>query len=333
MRSILRRRLRPPPFAAVGFAFFCILVATALRLGADYLVGPGLVPMAPFYPAVMIATLIAGYEAGLIALVASVLLGWWAFTEPFFSWRIDSPADTVSLVIFSAALALIVWTADAYRRAVERLEEEEHQREMIVAELGHRVKNKLSTVYALLRIELRPYPEIWKKVEARMRSLAATDDFVVRGDGQGATLRELLLLTLAPYDTSRLKLRLDEDVLIPPKTATILALMFHELTTNAAKHGALLSDHGQIAVSSRVSGQQIDIDWVESGGPTVTAPKHHGFGTTFLDRGLKPYRGQVELKFEERGLICHMSFELPERPKRAAPESTQTAEQTADAEA
>jgi len=126
LRGVLRRRFRPGSFTAFGFALFCILVATTLRLAADYAVGPGLVPMAPFYPAVMIATLAAGWEAGFVTLVASVLLGWWAFTEPAFSWRIDSPADTLSLVIFAAALALIVWAANSYRRVVARLEEEEH---------------------------------------------------------------------------------------------------------------------------------------------------------------------------------------------------------------
>jgi len=281
--------------------------------------------MAPFYPAVLIATLVAGYEAGLITMAASVLLGWWAFTPPEFSWRVSSEADRVSLVVFAGALGLILLAAEAYRRALGRLEEEEHRREMMVAELGHRVKNKLSTVYALLRLELRPYPEIWQKVEARMRSLAETDAFVVRGEEEGATLRELLLLTLAPYDTSRLKLRLNDDVLIPPKPATILALMFHELTTNAAKHGALSHDCGQIAVTSHVSGHRVEMEWSESGSPMVTAPKHRGFGTGFLDRALKPYRGHVELKFEQSGLVCRMSFELTERPERNAAQPAKAA--------
>jgi two-component sensor histidine kinase len=313
--------LRPGSFAAIGFAVVCILYAIALRAVVDYIAGPGIVPMAPFYPAVLFATLVGGLEAGALALLLSVAFAWWALTVPFYSWRIDSAADALSLCIFAAALALIVWGAELYRRLVARLEEEEHQREMVVAELGHRVKNKLATVYALLRLELSANPEIWEKIESRMRALSAADDFVVRADGAGVPLREMLKLTLAPYGESRLKLNL-EDMPIAPKQATILALLFHELATNAAKHGALLSKHGQIAVSAKSSAQRIEIEWIESGGPEVAIPKQRGFGTTFLDRALKLYQGRVDLRFEPKGLVCKLSFTLTDPPSGPVPRAT-----------
>jgi two-component sensor histidine kinase len=279
--------------------------------------------MAPFFPAVLFATLVGGLEAGSIALALTIIFAWWTLTGPFFAGRANSASDVLSLVIFAAALALIVWGAELYRRLVARLEEEEHQREMIVAELGHRVKNKLSTVNALLRLELTAHPEIWEKIELRMSALAAADAFVVREDANGSevSLREILKLTLAPYGESRLKLNI-EDMPIAPKPATILALLFHELATNAAKHGALLSDHGQIGVSAKNSGQRIEIEWIESGGPEVAIPKQRGFGTTFLDRALKPYQGLVDLRFEPKGLVCKLSFTLTDPPSGPVPRAT-----------
>jgi two-component sensor histidine kinase len=279
--------------------------------------------MAPFFPAVLFATLVGGLEAGSIALALTIIFAWWTLTGPFFAGRANSASDVLSLVVFAAALALIVWGAELYRRLVARLEEEEHQREMIVAELGHRVKNKLSTVNALLRLELTAHPEIWEKIELRMSALAAADAFVVREDANGSevSLREILKLTLAPYGESRLKLNI-EDMPIAPKPATILALLFHELATNAAKHGALLSDHGQIGVSAKNSGQRIEIEWIESGGPEVAIPKQRGFGTRFLDRALKPYQGRVDLRFEPQGLVCKLSFTLTDPPSGHDPRAT-----------
>jgi len=315
--NFLHLRLRPRSWAAFAFGLSCVLAALVLRSAADFLTGPGLVPMAPFYPAVLFATLIGGLEAGALAAGLSILLGWWAFTPPLYSFRVDDMGDVVSLIVFALALALIVACAESYRRLVARLEVEEHQREMIVAELGHRVKNKLSTVYAILRLELHPYPEIWRKIQTRLQSLAAADEFVVRADGRDGSLGDLLLLTLAPYEASRITMTV-ADVPIPAKPSTILALVFHELATNAAKHGALSNDHGTVAISSTVSGGTISVDWVENGGPPVTPPAHRGFGSALLERALKPYQGRVEQRFERDGLICRMSFSLPESPRSRA---------------
>jgi len=117
--------------------------------------------------------------------------------------------------------------------ALERLEEEETSARDDRRRARHRSK---TTVYRLMRCShrIRPYPEIGKTSNSHAIAWQRTDDSSSER-WPGRTLRELLLLTLAPYDTSRLKLRLDEDVLIPPKPATILALMLHELATNAAK--------------------------------------------------------------------------------------------------
>ena len=82
---------------------------------------------------------------------------------------------------------------------MRQLAEEEHYRKVVVDELGHRVKNKLATIYAILRHELRGHRDIWESVSGRMRALSAADDFLVQSDGQGVDLRQILEMELAPY--------------------------------------------------------------------------------------------------------------------------------------
>ena len=94
--------------------------------------------------------------------------------------------------------------------------------------------------------------------------------------GQGAGLRGILSAELRPYGVS---VDGGPDVLLPPKLALMMALLVHELATNAAKYGALSSSVGNLSIQWSLADARLDLEWRESGGPTVTAPVHRGFGT------------------------------------------------------
>jgi two-component sensor histidine kinase len=104
---------------------------------------------------------------------------------------------------------------------------------------------------------------------------------------------------------------------LPQKPAVTLALIFHELATNAAKYGALSVPGGRLAISWQMQGGELTIAWVERGGPPVKPPSRVGFGSKLFRRALDPYHGRVERRFEPTGLTCHLSLMLARGCKNA----------------
>lgn len=211
--------------------------------------------------------------------------------------------------IFIASSTAIIWGAEKYRKKSARLREEEHQRKMVVEELNHRVKNKLATVYAILHRELRNNPEIWEEVGGRLQALAHADEFIGRSSDEQVMLRDILEMELAPYAVSRANIDI-EDVKVPSKPATMLALIFHELATNAAKYGAFSMAQGIVTVHCRKKGNTVEICWAESGGPQVKPTQLRGFGMTLIERGLTPYGGKTDIRFDPGGFSCIIRFDL-----------------------
>ena len=308
----MRRGLRPGSLAAFSFAVLCVIGATALRLLVD-LVAPNAVPFATYYPAVLIATLVGELAAGTFAILLSSLVAWWTFLPPQFEWNRPTTEQGINIALFIFASVLIMWIAAQYRTVLRRLNEEESYRKVVVDELGHRVKNKLATIYAILRHELRSHDDIWKSLSGRLRALSAADDFLVNSDGHGVDLRQILEMELEPYGFGRISLS-GEPVLLFAKVPTVLALVFHELATNAAKYGSLSISDGRFAISWQQSGEQIAIDWVESGGPSVSAPSRRSFGSKLIERSLD---GAAKIEFAPGGVICRLRLSKPPAPAAA----------------
>jgi two-component sensor histidine kinase len=302
--ALARRGLRPGSAAAFGFAFICIVVATALRLAID-LVAPGAVPFATYFPAILIATLVAGTAAGIIVMAFGALISWYVFVPPRFAVSILNTEDMVSLGLYFLAALAIVWIADRYRAVLRRLDEEEAYRKVVVEELGHRVKNKLATVYAILRHELRGHRDVWESAAGRLRALSAADDFLVAGDGEGVRLEQIIDLELAPYGSASVKKR-GAPLALSGKLPSVLSLIVHELATNAAKYGALSAPDGVIDIDWAEDGDDLVIVWRERGGPPVVAPDKRSFGTNLIERSLGAFNGSATVDFAPGGVICRM---------------------------
>ena len=302
---------QPSPLFAVGFAIACLALATLARWCLS-LIRPD-VFFTPYFPAVFFATAFGGFRVGIPTAIVGGLLG---VTLNFSDASTDF-ARFALLLIFEAVCGLTIWGVEHYRsvaaqqrQIARRLIEEEAYRKLVVDELQHRLKNKLSTIHAVLHQVLQDQPQIWANIDPRLRALSATDDLIARVDGSGCDIKDLLLSELGPYGHVRFTLN-GNSLFLPAKLAVSLALMFHELATNAGKYGAFSAARGLLQVSWSVSDDRLKIVWDETEGPAVGAIGEAGFGTKLLNSALRPFDGKTEIAFLKTGIHCTMQCRMP----------------------
>src|SRR4029079_13982705 len=192
---------------------------------------------ATFFPASLLAALVGGIGPGILAALLGGVIGWGAFLAPPLSWLPLTPAQQISLMAYMVTSLIIVWAADHYRRLMKRLEDEEKFRELAVEELAHRLKNKVATIQSIISLRLRDDPQARDEILSCLGSLRAPDDLIIAAQGKGARLGDIVSAELRPYDVSRISIA-GPEIVLPPKLALTMSLLFHELTTNAAKYGA-----------------------------------------------------------------------------------------------
>jgi PAS domain S-box-containing protein len=204
---------------------------------------------------------------------------------------------------------------------------EEH-RTLLTHELGHLVKNSLATVHAIISQTIRnasSLSEAGKSLEARIQAMAAATNSLVNGDWEGASIRELIERSLAPFgiaDGDAFALE-GPDVRLPPQMAFSLGLGIHELATNASKYGALSVALGQVQLSWSISpspqGQVLNLTWRETGGPPVEPPTRKGFGTRLIQRLIaSELGGNVDIDYRIEGVVVSASALLRGLPGKAA---------------
>ncbi|MFK5600539.1 sensor histidine kinase [Methylobacterium sp. HMF5984] len=224
---------------------------------------------------------------------------------------------------------------DAMAGALERREGElngaiarglsmQAQQTTMLHELNHRVKNTLATVQSLAR-QSRGGEAQAAQLEARILALSKTHDLLTREDWTGASLREVLENELAPYRGGLDHITLDgPDVALPARYVLAIGMTVHELTTNAAKYGALSTAGGRVGIMWRLAqgeggGRYLKLDWQESEGPLVEPPRRQGFGTRLITGGMqRELGGQVSLTFDSSGLRCSLDLPLPCSNERAS---------------
>lgn len=203
----------------------------------------------------------------------------------------------------------VVWDVTA------RKEAEERQR-LLLAELDHRVKNTLSRVQSILAQSLRSatsMQEFARAFEGRIAAAARAHALLTRESWLGADLRDLVLEELAPYAEGG-NVRVEgEPVRLTPGAAVSFSMAFHELTTNAVKHGALSRPGGRVEVEWRRGAGRLEVTWSETGGPPVAPSPRRGFGSSLIERGLAyELHGSVRLEFRPEGVRCLIDVPLEE---------------------
>src|SRR5262245_54588495 len=188
----------------------------------------------------------------------------------------------------------------------ERKRNEERQR-LLMAELDHRVKNILSNVSAISRLSSHRAQTVEGFVEAldgRIQAISRAHGLLRRSAWAGASLAELASQSLSPFRSSGNIEITGAPVRIVPELAQSMALIFHELATNAIKHGALSKPQGYVKVSwTRPSPGQVRLVWQEAGGPGAAPPTRKGFGLTVLQTAASDLGAVTNCHFGEEGFL------------------------------
>jgi two-component sensor histidine kinase len=212
---------------------------------------------------------------------------------------------------------------------ITKLKRAEEQQTTMVAELNHRVKNILAIVQSVAAQTMRSAGTLENFADTfngRLKALAIAHDILTQTRWIGIGLNELLVAVLAPYrapDGSRVILD-GPAVLLPARAVVPLSMVLHELTTNAAKYGALSTRHGCIDIAWRVSGaadQSVELIWRERGGPQVetSTSASAGFGTRLIDRVIRhDLDGKTKIDFDPAGARWTIAFPLGDFAGRRA---------------
>lgn len=201
----------------------------------------------------------------------------------------------------------------------ERKRAEDTQR-LLIGELNHRVKNTLASVQAIAVQTLRHSSgpsDFAPTFTGRIHALARAHSLLSSTTWQGASLRELISgqLEIGAIDPAQLDI-VGPDLELAPELALHVALILHELVTNAHKYGALCIPAGTVSLSWTMDGKQLAIVWAEDGGPAVTQPKRRGFGTALIERSLKAEGGQASVDYDKAGVRWTMTLPCGPRISR-----------------
>lgn len=199
----------------------------------------------------------------------------------------------------------------------------EREREYLIMELEHRIGNTLAVVQAVASMTFRgTVPALTDQFEERIQAIAQATKVLRRGDWHRAPLREVILeVAHALAFQNRIALN-GPDVELRPSAVHAYTLGFHELATNALKHGALSRPGGRVEITWSVwaetqeKQERIHLIWRERGGPSVVPPQRQGFGSRLLEVIVASELGTpVEMRYEPGGFVCEFDGPLQKKPR------------------
>lgn len=305
--KVARKRFRPNSPAAFAFAVLCVGGALLFRLFTGWLLGNTLF-FATFFPAILIAALFAGFWAGIAATVLSILTVWSVIIPPSYGFEALSPVQIGNFVLFGISSLMVVWLAAVHRELVDRVQRQENERRLLTRELEHRSKNMLAIIEAIIlqSAESGDRDRAHILIE-RLRTVFSTNELLADSPTHTISLRNILAREIQPYGMQCCTLS-GPEVELSGEIARAASLVFHELMTNAAKHGALSRVGGHVKVEWRTADGLIDLLWQENGGPPVAPPARFSFGSRLITRTLRQLGGGIEADFRPEGLSCRIRF-------------------------
>jgi two-component sensor histidine kinase len=188
---------------------------------------------------------------------------------------------------------------------------------LLLEELHHRVKNTLATVIAITSQSLRTADTLEDgrlAVESRLVALGRAHDLLLQANWTGAKLIDVIDAAIKPFDDSDVRRFVVQDTPIEVGAGAVLPLTMslNELSTNAVKYGALSNATGRIAITSEFDDKalRLKLTWTESGGPSVREPTRRSFGTRLINRLADQLHGDVQLRYEPKGVVYELDVPL-----------------------
>jgi two-component sensor histidine kinase/CheY-like chemotaxis protein len=226
-------------------------------------------------------------------------------TTEYYEWRLDR------ITLPDGRFGIVCHFRDVAMQVRAR-----QTQQLLVEELNHRVKNTLASVQAIAQHTLRSTrddpAEFASKFAGRIQSLARAHSLLTSTVWKGADLRDLIRdqLELCPIDQSRLTAE-GPAIHMSPQMVQHVALMLHELGTNSAKHGALSTAQGSVAIAWGVEDGLLHLKWIEQGGPPVAVPITRGFGTTLIEQSARSEGGNTRMSIDAGGIAWDVTLPLP----------------------
>lgn len=197
---------------------------------------------------------------------------------------------------------------------VDELRAAVRERDLLIAELNHRVKNTLATVQSIASQTLWNAPTMGhasSAIESRLMALSQVHNVLTDSSWAHVALHDIVAQAVELYrsrEESRITVQ-GPAVEVPPRIALALAMALQELATNAVKYGALSNGTGHINVHWTLNGasalQRLHLAWQETKGPAVQTPARRGFGTRLIERSLaQELGGEVRIEFSPTGVVC-----------------------------
>jgi two-component sensor histidine kinase len=250
-------------------------------------------------------------DTATVALVLCAFAIWGTLSDggPFARTNLNDSFLLVMAFVISTTVPSLVLSADV---AVRRRGED--HKSLLIAELDHRVKNGLACVAAVAkrsRESSRSADEFLDVLNARIDSLAKTHTLLSRSHWQGVHLDELVRGELAFFANGKSVAIEGPQIDLVAEAVQPVAMVLHELATNAAKYGALSNYGGRVLVRWRrqSNGGKLVLEWVETGGPQLAATTETGYGTRVI-REIIPYElgGVVDFVLAPEGARCRLEI-------------------------
>jgi two-component sensor histidine kinase len=191
-------------------------------------------------------------------------------------------------------------------RLFATVQEEMRNKELLLNEFQHRMRNTLATVEAIAAQTLRNSPLVERDAfMARLRALANAHTLLTERDWDRARVADVVERALAPFPRERLRIDGSEAHLYAHQSL-LLTLALHELATNAVKHGALSNSTGEVSITWSLANGKVALCWQETGGPPVSAPERKGFGSLLIEQASD---GKARVEFALGGVSCTLEFQ------------------------
>jgi len=299
--------IRPWSMAAFAVAFLALAGATAVRsIFAHF--GATLY-FATYFPVILIVSLFAGVPAGVLTAVTALLVVWWAFIPPYYSFNPLQANDYANFLLYGVSTMLIIGLSHLYRTTLIALLQTQRARELLINELNHRAGNLLTVVQAIVKGSLSLEKQDARDLSRRIEALARADDLISRSIEGDLSLEALVTREMAPYPANQISFG-GPNIVINGSIARNVALVLHELTTNAVKYGALSSEAGKLDIAWSMADGKCHVRWVEHGGPLIGEPQRIGFGSRMMRASLATVGGSIEQSFDRGGFRGTLTFRV-----------------------